>query len=135
MPDKLIIPSEMVDVMRAHIQRSIPEEACGILGGNGNLVKCVIPDTNELHSPLKFRMAPEEQYKAFTWLENKAYDMLGYYHSHPVGPAFPSETDLRQFSYPGVVIVLLSPENSTWKIKGFIIRDNAIEEVDIENSI
>ena len=120
--------------MCAHVQRSIPEEACGILGGNGDLVKCLIPVTNELHSPVKFRMAPEEQYNAFIWLEKNVLDMLGYYHSHPTGPAYPSETDLLQFSYPGVVLVLLTSENSTWQIKGFIIRENTIKEVNIENS-
>ena len=135
MSDRLIIPSELIQRMCTHVEGFIPEEACGILGGNGDLVKCVIPVTNELHSPIKFRMAPEEQFKAFLWLEQNALEMLGYYHSHPAGPANPSKTDLLQFYYPGVILVLLSPQNSTWQIKGFIISKNVIKEVNIENSI
>jgi proteasome lid subunit RPN8/RPN11 len=132
MPETLIIAAELADLMRAHVQRCIPEEACGILGGTGNLVKHVLPVTNELHSPVKFRMAPEEQLKAFIWLEQNGLDMVGYYHSHPAGPDHLSETDQQQFFYPGVVLVLLSPQNSTWRIKGFIIKKKYIKEINIE---
>jgi proteasome lid subunit RPN8/RPN11 len=131
MPEALFIPAEFADLMRTHVQRCIPEEACGILGGTGNLVVSVLPVTNELHSPVKFRMAPEEQLKAFLWLEQNGLDMVGYYHSHPAGPNHLSETDLMHFFYPGVVLVLLYPENSTWQIKGFIINVNTIKEINI----
>jgi [CysO sulfur-carrier protein]-S-L-cysteine hydrolase len=133
MPEKLIFTSEMIESMRAHAQECLPEEACGILGGSGDFVKIVMPVTNELHSPVNFRMAPEEQLKAFLWLEEHDLDMLGYYHSHPTGPAHLSETDLLNFFYPGVVLMLLSPEGSTWRVKGFIIEEKAIKEVNIEN--
>ncbi len=131
MPETLFIATELADLMRAHAQRCIPEEACGILGGTGNLAKHVLPVTNELHSPVKFRMVPEEQLKAFIWLEQNGLDMVGYYHSHPAGPDHLSETDLLQFFYPGVALVLIYPENSTWQIKGFIIEDNTIKEINI----
>ncbi len=133
MPEKLMLTAEMIETMRAHVLRCFPEEACGILGGSGDHIKYVLPITNELHSPVKFRMAPEEQFKAFAFLEQNSLQMLGYYHSHPAGPAYPSETDLLQFSYPGVVLVLLFPENSILQIKGFIIKENAINEVNIED--
>jgi [CysO sulfur-carrier protein]-S-L-cysteine hydrolase len=133
MPEKLIFQAGLIESMRAHVQGCLPEEACGILGGNGDLVKIVMPVTNELHSPVNFRMAPEEQLKAFLWLEEHNLDMLGYYHSHPAGPAYLSETDLVNFFYPGVVLVLLSPENSTWRVKGFIIKEKGTKEVNIEN--
>ena len=132
MTEKLIIPAELIEKMCSHVQRCIPEEGCGLLGGSGDLVKYVLPVTNELHSRVKFRMAPEEQFKAFMWLEENTLDMLGYYHSHPTGPAHPSETDLQQFSYPGVAVILLSPENSIWVVKGFIINKNAFKEINIE---
>jgi len=134
MLDHLLIPTQLIETMRAHVQRCLPEEACGILGGNGDLVKYVIPVTNELHSPVRFTMAAEEQFKAFMWLEVNALDMLGYYHSHPAGPAHLSETDLLQFAYPGVVLILLSHENSIWRINGFIIKENTIKEINIETT-
>lgn len=132
MPEKLILPADLAEMMYTSVQRWFPEEACGLLGGNDNLVKVVLPVTNELHSPVQFRMAPEEQLKAFLWLEQNNLDMVGYYHSHPTGPDHLSETDLLQFFYPGVVVVLLFPKNSTWQIKGFIIKENTIYEINIE---
>jgi len=135
MPIQLIIPPDLIEEMRTHVQSCLPEEGCGLLGGNGDLVKSVIRVTNELHSPVRFMMAPEEQLKAFMWLEEHTLDMLGYYHSHPAGPAHLSETDLAQFSYPGVVLVLLSHKNLKWDIKGFIIKENTINEIHIEQSI
>ena len=132
MSEKLILPAKFIEEMRAHVQSCVPEEACGLLGGTGNLVKSALPITNELHSPFKFRLAPEEQLKAFMWFEKNGLDMLGYYHSHPTGPAYLSETDLLQFSYPGVVLVLLFPEYLNWQIKGFIINKNTIKEINIE---
>jgi [CysO sulfur-carrier protein]-S-L-cysteine hydrolase len=134
MPEELIIPDEIAGIMRAHVQRCIPEEACGILGGRENRVEYALPVTNELHSPVRFKMAPEEQLKAFMWLEQNGLDMVGYYHSHPTGPDHLSETDLAQFFYPGVALVLLYPKDSIWIIKGFIIKENDIKEINIENS-
>jgi proteasome lid subunit RPN8/RPN11 len=131
MPDTLIIPAGLAEIMRAHVQYCFPEEACGLLGGTGDLVTCVLPVTNQLHSPVRFNMAPEELFKAFLWLEEKNFEMLGYFHSHPAGPDHLSETDLLQSFYPGVVLVLLFPKNSTWQIKGFIIRENDIKEINI----
>jgi proteasome lid subunit RPN8/RPN11 len=134
MPEKLILPAELAEIMRVHVQVWSPEEACGILGGSGDLVKCVLPVTNELHSSVRFNMAPEELLKAFLWLEQNGLDMVGYFHSHPAGPDHLSETDLLQFFYPGVVLVLLSPQDSTWQIKGFIIKGKDIKEINIETS-
>ena len=132
MPARLIIPHLLVEEMRAHVQRCLPEEGCGILGGSARLVKVVLPVTNDLHSPVRFNMAPEELFKAFVWLEENSMEMLAYYHSHPRGPAHLSPTDLLYFSYPGVALVLLSQEYSNWVIKGFIINKNTVEEIPIE---
>jgi proteasome lid subunit RPN8/RPN11 len=134
MPDKLIIPLHLANIIFDHVHTLLPEEVCGILGGNGELVKCVIPITNVLHSPVQFRMAPDEQFRAFFSLESNAFDMLGYYHSHPKGPFYPSDHDRENSFYPGVIVVILSPAIPNWKIKGFIIRSTTIEEVDIEIS-
>ncbi len=132
MPERLILSLELFENMRAHVQACLPEEACGLLIGSGELVKFVIPITNELHSPVRFRMAPEEQYKAFLWLEDHALDLLGYYHSHPVGPEHLSQTDVQDFFYPGVVMVLFFNYNSNWQVKGFIIENDAVKEANIE---
>jgi proteasome lid subunit RPN8/RPN11 len=69
----------------------------------------VIPVENELHSPVRFRMAAQEQLKAFLRFEERGLELVGLFHSHPAGPVHPSPTDLAEFAYPGVLTVILAP--------------------------
>ena len=55
--------------MRDHIVAQLPEEACGLIGGVGDEARLVLPVTNELHSPVRFRMSPQEQLEAFLRFE------------------------------------------------------------------
>jgi proteasome lid subunit RPN8/RPN11 len=89
----------------------------------------ILPVENELHSPVRFRMAPAEQLKAFYWLEEQNLELSAIFHSHPQGPEHPSETDLADFAYPGVLMLILSPINlivpldniENWQIRVFQI--------------
>jgi proteasome lid subunit RPN8/RPN11 len=99
--------------MLTHVLACLPEEACGILSGTQDrVVVSVIPITNELHSPTAFQMAPIEQIQAFLQLEKNNLEMIAVYHSHPNGPAQPSESDIDQFRYPGVIQLIWSFQDS-----------------------
>ena len=92
----------------------------------------VFPVTNALHSPIRFRMAPEEQLKAFLWFEQHEMEMVGIFHSHPNGPSHPSKTDLAEFAYPGVVNVICWPIEGDWQAKGFWMDGKAYHEVPVD---
>jgi proteasome lid subunit RPN8/RPN11 len=70
-------------------------------------------------------MDPKEQLAAFKWINDHQLSLLGIYHSHPEGPAFPSKTDIATFSYPGVVYVIWSFEKGNWQVNGYRIENNA----------
>jgi proteasome lid subunit RPN8/RPN11 len=125
----LLISSELLGRMFDHIDRCLPEEACGVLGGTENRVEEVVPVTNQLHSPTRFRMAPEEQLRAFKKLEDQGQEMLAFFHSHPAGPSVPSETDLVEFLYPGVLSVICSPAQNGWQARAFQLDDRVVVEV------
>lgn len=114
--------------MLAHVTACLPEEGCGLLGGRFNeggtaRVEVVFPVENELHSPVRFRMAPLEQLRVFQEIERLNLDLVGIFHSHPAGPDHPSVTDLAEFLYPGVPVVILSPGAAGgWQVKGFLIE-------------
>ena len=116
----------------AHLQTWLPEEACGLVGGRHKRSEVVIPVENELHSPVRFRMTPEEQWRAFRALDDLGLDLLAVFHSHPAGPQEPSETDRREFFYPGVYSLICTPQGGGWKIRAFLILDNQVEEVKLE---
>jgi proteasome lid subunit RPN8/RPN11 len=116
-----------------NIWRVVPEEGCGFVAGTG-LESCVVlPVTNQLHSPVRFIMAPLEQLKAMLWIEENGMDTVAIYHSHPKGPAVPSPTDLAEFAYPDAICLIVSPltAGQIWHIRGFRIIDAQYEELSI----
>ena len=92
--------------------RSVACIACGLLAGTAldgvGQVKIAIPVSNALHSPVRFRMAAEEQLAAFLHIEELGFELLAIYHSHPHGPASPSSTDLAEAFYPEALTLIWS---------------------------
>lgn len=120
--------------MLAHILGCLPEEACGMIGGRAGQAEVVLPVTNLLHSPVRFRMEPHEQLKAFFWLEEQGLDLIAVFHSHPHGPPHPSHTDLDEFAYPGVLALIWSPAEAGaapdgWQVRAFQIDNRQSHEV------
>ncbi len=116
--------------MEAHIRVHLPEEACGMLGGRGEQVELVVPITNQARSPVRFYMHPVEMLAAFERFEQSGMELIAMFHSHPAGPAYPSETDIREFVYPGTAVLIWSPEAADgWQVRGFRIESGAFDEI------
>jgi proteasome lid subunit RPN8/RPN11 len=115
--------------MRSHVEACLPNEACGILGGIGEEVHEVIPVTNELQSPHRFRMDPVEQLAAMQRIESLRLEMIGIFHSHVYGPEDPSQTDLDEAYYPRVAYLVWSPEETGWKCRSFRLLDGVAFEI------
>ena len=114
--------------MLGHVLVCLPEEACGVLGGRDGQVEQVALVTNRLHSPVRFQMAPEEQLRAFQQIEAQGLEIIAFFHSHPTGPPFPSETDRREFAYPGVLALVWSPEKNGWQARAFQLDGGEVVE-------
>jgi len=118
--------------MEVDVEAKAPEEACGILAGIGNQSRLVIPITNILHSPFRFRMEPKEQLDAFLLAENKGLEILAVYHSHPHGISEPSETDHEELTYPGIIYLIWYKVTSEWQCRGFLMSTrNHADEVSL----
>jgi proteasome lid subunit RPN8/RPN11 len=115
----------------AEAERHAPEEACGLLAGQGNQVQAVIPVTNELHSQVRYRMEPTEQLKAFLEIEQHGWELIGIYHTHPYGPGEPSQTDRAEAFYPESVYLILSGQLDGWQARGFFIRAGGVSEIPV----
>ena len=127
--DKIIIPVEVHQLVVNHIRRNLPEEACGVLAGSDNKVTIGIPITNQLHSRVKFYMEPVELFKALERIESENLDLLAIFHSHPQGPDRPSDTDIREFLYPGVATIICSLQEENWLLKSFMIENGNYHEI------
>ena len=118
-------------VMLDHVMSLPNEEVCGLIGGRGRTADQILPITNELRSPVRYRMSPNEQIKAFVWLEENHFDLVAIYHSHPSGPGRPSETDIAEFMFPGVFSLIWYCEDQNWNLAGFLIQKHQLTSIKI----
>ncbi len=122
-PEKanLVLSASMAEQMRRHVIDSAPFEACGLVAGQECQALVVIPITNQLHSPVRFRMEPREQLAAFELIEAQGWELLAIYHSHPKGPPSLSPTDISEAYYPDVLHLIWYCQEDAWEVKAFAI--------------
>lgn len=114
--------------MLRHVQQHAPLEACGLLAGKNDRVEEVILVRNQAESPVRFVMDPYEQLQAFEWIESRALELIGIFHSHPTGPETASVTDIQEAAYE-VVHVIWSRIQGEWKARGFWLTNGQVREV------
>jgi [CysO sulfur-carrier protein]-S-L-cysteine hydrolase len=127
----VLLPEQIRQQMLDHVDRNLPNEACGFLGGNQRVVKSIVPVMNILHSPFRYKMDPQEQLDAMLGFEEKNLEIVGIFHSHPNGPDIPSMTDLAEAFYPEAIYFIWSRLGMTWACRAFLLRDGTSIEVDI----
>lgn len=114
-----------------HVQAEWPLEACGLLGGIGRQVLAVYPTRNELASPVRYRVHPEDLIRVIRELEARGWELVGIYHSHPHGPPAPSAIDVAEAYYPEAIYVIAAPVHGEWRLRAFRIMNGTVREVPI----
>jgi len=127
------IPQTIVDGIIDQARRELPDEACGLLTGNGNTVTKQHPMTNIDHSPEHFSFDPREQFAVLREARAEGSQIIANYHSHPSSPARPSEEDIRLAYDPNIIYLILSLQNAENPVlKAFSIKDGKAEEVALQ---
>lgn len=116
------------DAMRRYVIAVAPLEACGLLAGKNGVVETVLPVKNAAGSPVRFRMEPRAQLRAFNQIEASGQEILAIFHSHPKGSSSLSPTDIREAAYP-VVHIVWSPVGRRWQARGFWVEHGRALEV------
>ncbi|MCI0521894.1 MAG: M67 family metallopeptidase [Chloroflexi bacterium] len=127
----LRLPLEVVEQMRAEVERWKPEEACGLLAGRGGRVEAALPVENALHSATRYRMEPQQQLEAMTLLDERGWELCAIYHSHPNGPDAPSPTDIAEAYIPEAVYILWFRRGEGWAWRGFWIQEGQARPADV----
>ncbi len=109
---EVLIPEGVRDAMVSHALSEYPREACGLLAGEkvrGRvfLIKRAYRTRNISDSPLRYEIDPEDMYRAFLDAEKEGMEIVGAYHSHPLGKAVPSKMD-EERAHPGFLYVIIS---------------------------
>ena len=129
----LYLTEDQVEEMIRHAQREYPNEACGLLAGKDSRAEKVYQMTNAEHSPVTYRLDPEEQFRAFMEIEEAGWELLAIYHSHSHSPAYPSATDLELAFYPDSLYLIISlADRDRPMIRAFRIVERMVEDERVE---
>lgn len=128
----LRIERPFLDQLFTHLQAEYPLEACGILAGQNGQVTQLYPIENSLQSQTVYEMNPQQQLAAMLDIEDRGWELLAMYHSHPNGPEMPSPTDIAQAYYPHTIQIIVSlRKRERPSIRAFTIVDGRVDEVEI----
>ncbi|MEP2736962.1 MAG: M67 family metallopeptidase [Erythrobacter sp.] len=98
------VTSDVMTAMELAAERSAPNEACGILLGDGESITALIPAMNVHPTPqTHFEIDPQALIDAHRATRNDGPLILGYFHSHPSGDPNPSKTDREMAAGDGLV--------------------------------
>jgi proteasome lid subunit RPN8/RPN11 len=89
------IDATLLGFMEKEARAALPKESCGLLVGqkNSNFIQDVIPAPNLSPEPNQFFIDPEFHLKTQRDLRIKNLEIIGVYHSHPIGDSTPSRDD------------------------------------------
>ncbi len=131
--DELVLPRRVQEALLGEARRAMPNECCGLLGGQGLSVTHAFPATNALASPAAYEIPPRELFDLFRRLRAEKLELVGIYHSHPAGDNTPSARDRKRAYYPDAIYVILSPHPEAARpVRAFRIRDQEVEELSVE---
>lgn len=131
MVDRLIITRRVWQGMQRHVRSRSPLEACGLLAGKHGGAETRLGIPNMERSARRFRMEPRRMWRAFQRIETAGMELVGIYHSHPLGPDHPSATDIAETMYP-VAQVIWSRGGGRWCGRAFRIEGGKAIEIPVE---
>jgi proteasome lid subunit RPN8/RPN11 len=96
--------------------------------------------TNMRPGPASYEMDPREQFRVMKEIRDAGSSLLGIYHSHPGGPAYPSSIDVEQAYWPGtlfpnypeaVYVIVSLMDRQRPVVAGYAITDGRVSEVTV----
>lgn len=126
------IPKSIVDEIIIQALSELPNEACGLLAGNDNVIKKKFGMINADVSPEHFTFDPSEQFKVMRAARTENLKIIANYHSHPETPARPSIEDIRLAYDENIIYVIVSLAFVVPEIKAYRIRQGEVEKIHIE---
>ncbi|MFV0645690.1 MAG: M67 family metallopeptidase [Sphingomonadaceae bacterium] len=107
------VTRELITRLISEAQRAWPEECCGLLTGatleqaKPVVTRNVHPDPNR-----NFEIDPALLIRALKAERAGGHPVLGYYHSHPAGPAEPSLRDSENASGDGKIWAIIAVDGT-----------------------
>lgn len=127
------ISRKLIDDVIAHAREVAPNECCGLIGGADGRATTVYRARNEFESPLRYNVHPQDLLRITNEISARGEDLAAIYHSHTRSEAYPSQTDINlAANWPDPVYLICSLARPRPDVRGFAIRDGAVEEVELD---
>jgi [CysO sulfur-carrier protein]-S-L-cysteine hydrolase len=119
--------------MVGHAYDGLPEEACGLLGGDPETgcVGLFYPCRNAAASSRVYTVDPRDHLRADRDAEGRGLEIVGVMHSHTHTEAYPSPTDVAQAPDPSWHYVIVSLKREAAVLRSYRIADSAISEEEV----
>ena len=140
-PATTFLPADIRRAIIDHARAGYPNEACGLIIGNGyaadgGAALRFEPTSNKAASPYRYEIDPTELLRLTIATDDADEVFWGIVHSHTHSPARPSPTDIGLAFYPDSLYVLVSlsedeadPATGEPGIRAWRILDGAVFEV------
>jgi proteasome lid subunit RPN8/RPN11 len=128
----LRIKQSVLQAITAHANRELPNEACGYLATENDIVTSYYELTNIDKAVDHFSMDPQEQFRAVKEMRRRGQVLKAVYHSHPETPPRPSGEDIRLAYDPELSFVIISLAPVEAPVKSFLIVKGQVSEELIE---
>lgn len=124
----LVCSTAVREAVLTHARDGHPEEVCGVLGGEHGDEESHADTLERVENVAatprtRYELDPEGHLAAMEAIEAAGREVVGFYHSHPAGPAEPSETDAAQATWAGYSYVVVAlgqaePSVGAWRWTG-----------------
>lgn len=130
------ISKSLIDEIVAHSLDDLPNECCGLIGGDGEEMRSVHRARNAAATWLRYEVHPSDQIKIMDQIESDGDELVGIYHSHTKSEAYPSQTDVNLAeAWPDPLYLICSvADRDAPVVRAFAIRDSAVTEIELEVS-
>ena len=126
---KIILSKSQKKILLEHTLKEEPNESCAILYGNKieekNIVKEIWLTENIDSSPTEFTLSPEQTWEMDQKRKELNLEIIGIFHSHPKGEAYPSNTDKKFMENNPYVWIIYSGINKNFR--AFILNLDSVE--------
>lgn len=126
----MILRQNHIDEILRQARQAYPEECCGLLTGENETVTSLIPSDNVStgNKTRTFEIDPMVRFKIIR--DSGERSLLGFYHSHPNGVPYPSETDKSMVYEPDLLWIIATLD----EIKAFRFNETKqdFEEIPIQ---
>jgi proteasome lid subunit RPN8/RPN11 len=126
----LRLPANVHAEIVGHCLRGLPDEACGLLGGDrasGDVARCY-PTRNVAASAKLYTVDPGDHLRADRDAESRGMEIIGVFHSHTHTDAYPSPTDIAQAPDPEWHYVIVSLRDTHPTLRSYRIEGDRVGE-------